>query len=179
MENTGKEEDKTETKEAIVSEVKEVESTRENEVISEIYVHVCGSVLNPGLYILPPDSRADAAVKAAGGFSLDAKESAINLAQPLVDGMQIYIPSVEEDEEVLSPTHDLEADQTDLQSGLVNINTASASELMTLSGIGESKASAIVEYREINGSFQSVDDIKNVSGIGDGIYEKIKDHITV
>lgn len=150
---------------------------------STIYVHVCGSVKSPGLYELPAGSRVDAAVKAAGGFLKDARQSAVNLAEALSDGIQIYVPSQEEvlpvtaDDQGKSGSTPLNVAGSD--QGLININTAGKEELMNLSGIGEGKAAAIIEYRETNGSFQSVEDIKNVSGIGDATFQKIKEAITI
>ena len=145
---------------------------------SLVCVHVCGSVKEPGVYYLPEDSRVHQAVEMAGGFTEDAAESCINLADIVTDGEQIYIPSLEEAEnggypEDAGKVPDREAD------GLVNINTAGIRELTTLTGIGESKAEAIIAYRENVSPFGSTEDIINVSGIGESIYEKIKDSIKV
>ncbi len=154
------------------------QSTSVREVSSqekkEIYVYVCGCVKHPDVYRLPAAARAVDAVKAAGGFTKEADQEAWNLALPLEDGMQIDIPSVQEASAV-----DLAAGQTDTKDGRININTASEEELHTLPGIGQSRAKEIITYRESHGSFSSIEDIKNVSGIGDGIFTKIKEHITV
>ena len=165
----------------------------------EIYVHVCGCVKNPGLYTFAAGTRAGEAVESAGGFNKKADVSAVNLAALLEDGMQLYVPSREEaagsgagaDEasrkgvgapdvsgEYFSGSGFPES-TGDTEEAPVNINTAGAQELMTLSGIGESRAEAILSYREENGAFSSIDEIKNVSGIGEGIFEKIKNMITV
>lgn len=148
-----------------------------------IYVHVCGQVKNPGLYELSGDARVGAAIQAAGGFTKEADEASINLAEYATDGSQIYVASIEENKETrtggsgTSPSD--KADRETNAEGLININTASVTELTTLSGIGDSRAEAIVEYRTEHGAFSSIEEIKEVSGIGDSIYDKIKDKITV
>lgn len=143
-------------------------------------VHVCGAVNNSGVYYLEAGSRVHEAVEMAGGFTQDAAEEYINLAQELEDGQQVYIPTLEEAlEQGLSAGSSASSSGTDSSDGLININTATSEQLQTLSGIGESKAAAIISYREENGDFGSIEDIKNVSGIGDSTYEKIKDYITV
>lgn len=145
-----------------------------------IFVHVCGFVKHPGVYELSPDARADAAIAAAGGFTKEADENAWNLAAPLEDGMQIYIP----DED--SAAREGQAANVAGSAGAggengskVNINTATKEELMTLSGIGESRAEEILRTRQERGAFASIEEIKEVSGIGDGIFDRIKDSITV
>ena len=143
-------------------------------------VYVCGAVNNSGVYYLEAGSRVHEAVEMAGGFTQDAAEEYINLAQELEDGQQVYIPTLEEAlEQGLSAGSSASSSGTDSSDGLININTATSEQLQTLSGIGESKAAAIISYREENGDFGSIEDIKNVSGIGDSTYEKIKDYITV
>ncbi len=157
-------------------EERQIEDTEE----SEIYIHVCGCVKKPGLYRLHSGARTQEAVDAAGGFSEKANQTAWNLAEVLQDGMQVYIPSKDEAKEALneepSSKKDLSASQ---KESTVNINTASKEELMTLPGIGESKAAAIIACREEKGSFTSIEGIKDVAGIGDGIFNRLKDLITV
>lgn len=141
-----------------------------------IYVYICGCVRHPDVYRLHNGSRAIDAVKAAGGFTGDASKEACNLAEELEDGMQITIPSVQEE----SPSDSRHADTGGKsQDGLVNINLATAQELTALPGIGTARAEEIVSYRNAHGDFSSIEDIKNVSGIGDGIYTRIQDMITV
>ena len=143
-------------------------------------VYVCGAVNNPGVYYLEAGSRVHEAVEMAGGLTEDAAEGYVNLAQELEDGQQVYIPTSEEAaEQGLSAGSSASSSETDSSDGLININTATSEQLQTLSGIGESKAAAIIAYREENGYFESTEDITNVSGIGDSTYEKIKDYITV
>ena len=143
--------------------------------VTEIYVYVCGAVAHPDVYELTEGARAADALDAAGGFLDDADVDAINLAGFVYDGEQLYFPYEGED---YSPESSSGA-STDSSSGLVNINTATLDELKTLSGIGDVKAAAIIEYREQYGSFGSIDEIMNVNGIGDNLYQQIKDYITV
>lgn len=158
-----------------------VDSTKDQESLNTedkiIYVHVCGCVKSPGLYEFAAGIRAGNAVERAGGFTKKADPSAVNLASVLEDGMQLYVPSKEE--KASSGGVPVEGEENVQEEAPVNINTAGAEELMTLSGIGESRAEAILLYREENGAFSSIDDIKNVSGIGEGIFERIKNMITV
>lgn len=138
----------------------------------KIYVHICGEVMNPGVYELPEGSRIFEAVKAAGGFTECAAEESQNLAQQISDGAQIVILSQDEADAKIR----IEQEQA---SGIVNINTASKEQLMTLTGIGESRAEDILRYREESGGFQSIEEIMNVPGIKESVYLKIKYSITV
>ena len=137
-----------------------------------IYVHICGEVNNPGVSELPERSRIFEAVEAAGGFTEDASQSSLNLAQVISDEAQIVILSQVEAEEKAK----LEREQA---AGIVNLNTASKEQLMTLTGIGESRAEDIIRYRKESGGFQSVEEIMKVPGIKEAAYLKIKDSITV
>lgn len=132
-----------------------------------LYVHVCGAVAAPGVYRMEPGSRRYEAIEKAGGLTDEADETCLNMAEQISDGEQIR---------VLTRDEMMTMSRT---SGLVNINTATVSELTTVSGIGESRAQAIISYRETNGSFGCIEDIKKVDGIKDGLYAKIKDKITV
>ncbi|MBE5971258.1 MAG: hypothetical protein E7246_01865 [Lachnoclostridium sp.] len=137
-----------------------------------IYVHICGEVNKPGVYELPEGSRIFEAVEAAGGFTEEAAEASLNLAQVISDEAQIVILTMEEAEEKAR----MEREQA---AGIVNINTASKEQLMTLTGIGESRAEDIIRYRSESGGFQSIEEIMNVPGIKESAYLKIKDSITV
>lgn len=137
-----------------------------------ICVYVCGAVVNEGVYELPENSRVYEAIKKAGGLAPDAASSEINQAQILKDEDRLYVPSIEETKGGVS-----EGGQK--SDGRVNINTASKEELMTIPGIGEAKADLIIKYRKENGFFSSVEDIMNISGIKEGMFNKIKDHIKV
>ena len=136
-----------------------------------IKVYICGCVLNPGVYELPEGSRICDGLDAAGGFSEGADESRINLAGYLHDGDMVFFPEVGED----LPEGAVEAGN----SGLININTANAEQLCTLPGIGSSKATAIIKYREENGAFTDISQIMNVSGIGENLFNNIKDLICI
>ena len=148
---------------------------------SPVLVHVCGQVHLPGVYALPPESRIFEAVEKAGGFTEEADEDSLNLAGKLSDGAKIYVPARGESEAGhRSEGLDDEPERQSLSEtgGTVNINTASKEELMSLSGIGASKAEAIIAYRQGSGPFQTPSDIMKVKGIGEGMYQKIKDRIT-
>ena len=134
-----------------------------------IYVYVCGAVNDPGVVELPADSRVADALQAAGGFTAEARQDAINLAKPVQDGEMLRFPSLEEEYE----------EQQTASDGRININTADVSQLITLNGIGEARAGDIISYREKNGNFGTIEDIKKVPGIKDSIFEKIADQITV
>ncbi|HLF73083.1 MAG TPA: ComEA family DNA-binding protein [Anaerolineales bacterium] len=142
-----------------------------------VIVHISGAVPRPGVYALPEGSRVQDAVAAAGGFLAEAEKTQINLAALLVDGERLEVPYAEGASPVL-PTP-IETVGAVASSDLININLASAFELETLPGIGPTTAQKIIDYREANGPFVNTEDIINVSGIGTGTYERIKDLITV
>lgn len=150
-----------------------------------IYVHIAGEVSNPGMYELKDDARVSDAIDAAGGLTESADQLSINFARQVTDGEQIVVQAYIEAEPGNSKSTDASdsglpsSSNTEVLSSKVNINTASASELITLDGIGESTAAKIIAYRQANGSFASIEEIKKVSGIGDRKYEAIKDRITV
>lgn len=139
---------------------------------TEVYVYVCGAVKNEGVYVLDENSRVFEAIEMAGGFTEDADRSNLNLARVVTDGEQITILTKEEAQAEVK----LQAME---KSGVVNINTATVSELTSISGIGESRAKAIIDYREKNGNFKTIDDIKKIDGIKEGLFSKIKDKIKV
>jgi competence protein ComEA len=141
-----------------------------------VIVYITGAVPRPGVYALPQGARVQDAISAAGGFLAEAEKSQINLAALLEDGEKLDIPYLEGASPVLTtPVPAVVTSTTEL----IDINTASAAELEALPGIGPTTAQKIVEYREQNGPFVSTEDIINVSGIGPGTYERIKDLITV
>ena len=161
-----------------------------------LYVHVCGAVNAPGVYKLRTDARIYEALEAAGGMTEDAAADWINQAEALSDGERIYVPTQEEvNSQVLAVTQDgteaSSGNDTDNGTGQeasgedtgteqkIDLNTADVSQLTTLTGVGESKALAIIAYREENGPFTSAEDIMNVPGIKEGTYEKIKDKIAI
>lgn len=146
-----------------------------------LLVHICGAVVNPGVYELAAGSRIYQLIELAGGFTADAAEGYLNLADSLYDGQKVVVPTIGEaaddpygEAEIPAQTGGASGD-----SGLVNINTADKAKLMTLPGIGEARALAIIAWRTEHGAFQKTEDIMQVSGIKEAAYEKIKTLITV
>jgi competence protein ComEA len=137
-----------------------------------VLVDVAGWVRRPGVYTFAEGARVIDAIEAAGGARRGAVLEALNLAAPLVDGTQVFVPREGEGGAAAPPPGGAAA-------GLVNVNTASATELEALPGIGEVIAQRIVDHRTANGPFTSVDQLLDVSGIGDVILEQIRDLVTV
>ena len=160
---------------------------------SQVVVYICGAVKHPGVYKFTAGSRVNDAINAASGFKKGAARTAINQARVLEDGEQITIPTLKQvKRKQLSKTTDgdnfqdkttdnenTDSSERESQNTLININTASAGELTSLSGIGQSRADAIIEYRQSNGKFQSIEDIMKIPGIKQGIFNKIKNKISV
>jgi competence protein ComEA len=151
------------------------------ETAQAMQVYINGAVSKPDVYILPPGSRVKQIVEAAGGFTDEANTAVINLAMPLVDGMQIYVPELKEStaepqQIITQPTIPSRGNVGGL---LININTADQMELETLPGIGPVTAQKIIDYRTANGGFPDIEAILDVSGIGEVTFEKIRDLITV
>jgi competence protein ComEA len=143
-------------------------------------VYVSGAVVRPDVYELSYDSIVRDAIDAAGGPTAEADLNRINLARQVHDEEQIYVPQKGEESPPVSPPSDPSLPSPSSQEGgKVNINTATAEELDTLPGIGPAIAQRIIDYRTASGPFQSIEDIKNVRGIGDATFEKLKDKITV
>ena len=187
----------------VKEEVKEEDKELEN-----VFVDIKGAVINPGVYEIQGDKKVIDVINLAGGFTENADTSMINLAKQVKKEMVIIIYTKEEVKKAVEPNQIIKyvdkkcvcpeikndacinngsskiSDKTSSNNELdgdekVNINTATLEDLQKLSGIGESKAKAIISYREENGEFKSIEEIKNVSGIGDSAYEKIKDYITI
>jgi len=143
-------------------------------------VYVSGAVAHPDVYELPYDSIVKDAIETAGGPTGEADLNRINMARRVHDEEQIYVPQKgEEIPLVSSPSGPSLPSPSSQGGGKLNINTATAEELITLPGIGPTKAQSIIDYRTTHGPFQSIEDIKNVTGIGDATFEKLKDKITV
>lgn len=154
---------------------KDTDKKAESLEVSSIHVHVCGAVKKPGVYELSVDARICDAISAAGGLKKKAADSDINQAQVLSDGEQVCIPyKTEKKQDTITET----SSDTTKQSK-INLNTATSEELQTLPGIGVSKADSILQYRQENGKFSSIEEIKNITGIKDGVYSKIEAYITV
>jgi len=172
----------------------------------KMHVDIKGAVQNPGVYEINKNTIINEVILLAGGFNSNAYTKNINLSKKLVDETVIYVytkyeysllSKPEPKEECVCPEPEIttciesgssiienskenhEESSDEINTTLININTASQEELMSLNGIGEAKAKSIIEYRISNGNFQSIENIKNVSGISDNVYEKIKDYITV
>ena len=164
----------TEAAEADTEEIMP-EHVYETETAAEGYVYRCGAVAAPGVYKLPAKSRIYEAVLLAGGLLEDACEDSVNQAEEVADGQMIRILTKAEAEEEKA----LSQNDAQPSDGRINLNTADEQELMSLPGIGASKAQSILAYREEKGGFSSTEDIMNITGIKEGVYAKIKDCITV
>ena len=138
---------------------------------ASLYVHVAGAVAQPGLYVLGAGARVVDAIAAAGGFAGDAARDAVNLARPLSDGEQLQIPVIGAVE--VAPGSAIVSD------GRVNLNTADAAALDTLPRIGPAMAQRIIDWRDDNGRFTSVEDLLAVPGIGDKMLESLRDLVTI
>ncbi len=147
--------------------------------VAEVYVDVDGAVARPGVYRLKDGARVSQAIDAAGGLTAEADVTGLNRASKITDGQKIYVPTVGEQQAAAASGGAVAASGAGSSSGLVNINTASAAELQTLSGIGPSMAQSIIDERSKNGPFASVDDLMRVSGIGEKKLAKIKDCICI
>lgn len=179
----------------------EVVSEKENEVNeAKLYVDIKGEVKNPGVYEVINDMRVNDIIKKAGGLTKNSNTRFVNLSKKVNDGDVIVIYSNKEIEDAMKEKiiyvetpciceevnnacidDNIKNDNEQIENDnvLININNASFEKLLKLNGIGEAKAKAIVEYRENNGLFKSIDDIKNVSGISEKVFEGIKDFITI
>ena len=179
----------------VISDSHEIPEEKVNSDVIEVYV--CGAVRTPDVYTLSDGDRVTDAVKAAGGFNDDAGKEYLNLAAKLTDGQKIYIPTVQEIEEAIEQGSELYSSKVNITSntpgvasadrdhqsrdsdGKVDINHADKASLMTLPGVGESKADKIIAYREKNGGFSTIEDIMLVGGIKEGLFNKVKDSICV
>ena len=157
-------------------------STENQNIIEEIIVHIDGEVLNPGIVYLSTEARITDAISAAGGLTDLADTSKINLAYPLQDGQKVYIPSINDapaESYIQSDAGNDVIVQDKSSTSLININSATQSELDSLPGIGPSTASKIIDYRNKNGSFKAIEDLMNVSGIGEAKFDNICQYICI
>lgn len=179
----------TSSSSAAEGEIEGAESTA-SEARTSIQVHVAGAVVNPGVYVLKEGDRVHDAVDAAGGCASDADSDRVNLAAPITDGEQVYIPRQgEADGQAAGASASVSTGSVSASTGAgqtsntgtvkVNINTATSEQLQTLPGVGQATAQAIIDERTNNGPFTSTEDIQRVSGIGEKKYAKIKDYIYV
>ncbi len=146
-------------------------------------VFVNGAVVAPGLVEIPANGRLQDAIAAADGFTDDANTAIINLAQPLQDGVQIYVPTIDEEETAVSQPSSIVIEaapaETGSSGGLININSASSADLETLPGIGPSTAAKIITHRQENGDFANIEAVMDVSGIGEAKFAAMSALITV
>lgn len=158
-----------------------------NDLEGKIIVHITGEVKNTGILVLKEEARIADAIESAGGATEEADLNKINLAYTLKDGQKIYIPNKEDEENIAYITEGSgnnvsveNGDESEMKEKIkININTASQAELEELPGIGEAIASRIIEYREENGTFNKIEDLLNVKGIGDAKFAEIKEYIVV
>ena len=188
------------------SQEENTQEVEETPILQSVYVDIKGAVQKPGVYEVTEDKKVIDVVDLAGGFTEKADTSMINLAKKVTNEMVIIIYTSDEvkksketetivkiiEKECVCPEIkndaclnsnkkeiDTETNSSEIASSKININTTNSEELQTLSGIGESKAEAIIRYREENGNFERIEDLMNVAGIGEALYEKIKNDITV
>ncbi|WP_144787392.1 helix-hairpin-helix domain-containing protein [Lysinibacillus fusiformis] len=162
-----------------IEEINQVDSTAEEAVQQQIFVDIKGAVMYPGVYELQPDNRIIDAIQLAGGYIENADTQFVNHAQKVQDEMVVYIPIKGEQLEDATTNLLISPMESENKDRKININIADTEILTTLPGIGPSKAQSILSYREENGRFQTIDDLRNVSGIGEKTFEKIKGSITV
>ena len=162
----------------VEKEPEKVESPEKEKGPEKVYVDVKGEVINPGLYEVRQGERLKFVIDRAGGFTAEADKKMMNLAVKVTDEMMIYVPKIGEID--LPPQAPPSSSQgSDPEQDKLNINTASQTEFETLPGIGPAKAATFIQYREENGPFAAIEDIKNISGIGEKTFEKLKEYILV
>ena len=193
-------EPEVEVEEVTTQKKEDTEDKKEETKEVKVLVDVKGEINTPGVYELTSNNTVMDAINKAGGLTKQSDTSNINLSKKLEDEMVIIVYSKSEikkmneedkiecppcnnacitEEDEKAKLNSEKSETTNTPAGKIKINTAGSEALQTLDGIGEAKAKAIIEYRNKNGNFKNIEDIKNVSGIGDSVYEKIKDNITV
>lgn len=165
-----------ETEEPNTVDVDAAEKQAVEEQADSVYVDVKGEVKVPGLYEVKKGERLKFVIDKAGGFTREADSNLINLAIKVTDEMMIYVPKIGE---VSAGEPFILGNQNSSNESKINLNEASEEEFESLPGIGPAKAATFVQYREENGPFTKIEDIKNISGIGDKTFEKLKEHIFV
>lgn len=161
------------------SEIRNENSIKKEDIISNIIVHVEGAVINPNTYDLKSGSRIKDLLNAAGGYKEDADKCSINPAEILKDGEFVYVYSLKEDKKDI-PVSNLNRNNVTSKNGKLNINTASLKELDELDGIGEKTAQKIIDFREKNGKFKSLDELKNIGArIGDKTITKLREVLDI
>ena len=156
-----------------------VQTQAENIEPEKIIIHISGAVINPGIIKLQAGERIADAIEKAGGCTQEADLKNVNLAYVVQDGTKIYIPSIGEESENIIETNAGSGVLADGKENVkVNINTASLIELQEIPGVGETTAQKIIDYREKNGKFTNVEDLKNVSGIGDAKFANMEQYVS-
>lgn len=165
--------------EELQEDTEEIKNEKNELTKEKLVVYVCGEVKNPGVYELEAGSRLYEALNAAGGVTKKAAPTYLNQAELLEDGEQIYVPAQDEIQEKDTEKTSGNPGKSARDDGKINLNTASKEELLTLPGIGEAKAQSIISYREEHGKFGAAEEIMNIEGIKDGVFNKIKEQIIV
>lgn len=176
---TGKEELIKNDNEEIYEEIKSSDTSVETQNKNQIVVEIKGAINNPNVYWLEEESIVEDLINKAGGLTGSADTTGVNRAEKLKNHQLVVIPDKNNIENSNENVNILRTEKDNLSSKLININTADEKELDSLPGVGPAKAEDIISYREENGGFQSIEDIKNVKGIGESSFEKLKDKITV
>ena len=157
-----------------------LQTQAENFEPEEIIIHISGAVTNPGIIRMVAGERIADAIEKAGGCTQEADLKNVNLAYVVQDGTKIYIPSIGEENEKIIETNAGSGVLADGKENVkVNLNTASLIELQEIPGVGETTAQKIIDYREKNGKFKNIEDLKNVSGIGDSKFENMEEYICI
>lgn len=176
---TGREELIKNDNEEIYEEIKSNDTSVETQNKNQIVVEIKGAINNPNVYWLEEESIVEDLINKAGGLTGSADTTGVNRAEKLKNHQLVIIPDKNNIENSNENVNILRNEKDNLSSKLININTADEKELDSLPGVGPAKAQDIISYREENGGFQSIEDIKNVKGIGESSFEKLKDKITV
>lgn len=178
-------------KDSIAKESVSISSSEQGSINLEIYVHICGAVQKPGVYPIQNGARISDLIKLAGGLRNDAAGDYMNQAKKVSDGQRIYVPTIDEMadlsiNQIIDGEQSSDSDksqdssqQTETNSDRININTADVQALMTIPGIGQAKATSIIDYRTQNGNFTKPEDIMKISGIKEGLFRKIEPYIIV
>ncbi len=161
--------EETETAKTPETELADLPEPEEEKETDTVYIYVCGEVNAPGVYALSDGSRIFEALALAGGLTEEADTTVINQAEPVTDGMMIRIPKAGE----------AVAEAEEPSDGRINLNTATADQLMTLPGIGSSKAESIIAYREEHGAFRDITELMQIPGIKEGVFSKLKEKVKV
>lgn len=180
--NTSKQETVFHTGDPLAASIQHSDSSGQPDTPTEYAVYICGAVKHPGVYRFSKTARVCDVIEAAGGFTENAATTSVNQARYITDGEQIEIVSQKQwrkSQQQGQKSSSAEDGSVIQENGKININTATETELMTLPGVGQSKAKAIIDYRTQNGSFQKVEDIMQVPGIKEGVFNQIKDSVTV